>query len=168
MVDKDNLFSPLWNYYFKLTGEDLSDFKSNYLPSWLLLCAITTAAYIVTGWVPAAQIKFHAATGEEQNAAIQIIIRLGRELQFVLWVMRENESIVFLWLVIYCRYCICFDVLREFWVKRPEILLALTAFWCSLWMRAVELSCCQEDTVSVSGFSLSCWAYLWCYQFMEH
>lgn len=85
--------------------------KSNYLPSWLLLCAITTAAWIVTGWVPAAPIKFPAAAGEEQNATIRIIIRSGRELQFVLWVMRENESIGFLWLVIYCRYCICFDVL---------------------------------------------------------
>lgn len=84
MVDKDNLFSPLGNYCFKLTAKGLCDFKSNYLPSWLLLCAITTAACIVTGWVPAAQIKFHAATGEEQNAAIRIIISLGRELQFVL------------------------------------------------------------------------------------
>lgn len=58
--------------------------KSNYLPSWLLLCAITTAAWIVTGRVPAALIKFPAAAGEEQNTAIRIIIRSGRELQFVL------------------------------------------------------------------------------------
>lgn len=105
---------------------------------------------------------------KEQNAAIRIIIRSGRELQFVLWVTTENESVGFLSLVIYCRYCICFDILCEFWVKRPEILLALTAFWCSFWMRAVELSCCQEDTVTVSGFSVSYWAYLWCNQFTEH
>lgn len=122
-MDEDNLFSPLRNYCFKLTGEDLSDFKCNYLPSWLLLCAITTATFIVTVWVPAAQIKFQAATGEEQNAAIRIIIRLREELQFVFWVMRENESIEFLSLVIYCRYCICFDVLCEFRVKGVETLL---------------------------------------------
>lgn len=163
MIDKDNLFSPLW---FKLAGEDLSSFKSNYLLHWLLLCAITTAACVVTAWVPAAQIEFHAATGEEQNAAIGIIIRSGRELQFVLWVTRENGSVGFLWLVVCCRYCVCFDILCEFWVKRAEILLELTGFWCS-WMKAGELSCRQDGSVSVSGFFLSYRAYLQCNQFME-